>query len=120
MKTLLHFLHDERPWGSFDQFTNNEPSTVKILNVLPEKRLSLQKHAHREEYWRVLEGNGTVEIDQDTRELVPGDEVFIPIGTLHRLTGSPTGIRVLEIAFGNFDENDIERVSDDFGRITTP
>lgn len=118
MKTLPHFLHDDRPWGGFDQFTHNEPSTVKILHVLEGKRLSLQKHSRREEFWHVIEGNGSVQLHEETRKLTVGDEIFIPTGTLHRLTGGTSGIKVLEIAFGEFDESDIERVDDDFGRIT--
>jgi len=44
-----------------------------------------------------------------------GEEMFIPRNTLHRLS-SKKGGRVLEIAFGKFDENDIERVEDVYGR----
>ena len=43
---------------------------------------------------------------------------FIPIfrGQKHRLIGNETGGRVLEISFGKFDEKDIERFEDNYGR----
>lgn len=113
---LNNRAHDDRPWGAFDQFTHNELSTVKILTVDSGKRFSLQKHARRSEWWRVIEGSGTAQIDSLTREVTVGDEIEIPVGTLHRLTGGPAGIKVLEISLGEFDEHDIERVEDDFGR----
>lgn len=116
MSLLSHRFEEERPWGSYDRFTLNEPTTVKILHVAAGERFSLQKHAHRSEFWKVLEGDGIATIDSETREVHVGDEIEIPIGTVHRLEGGEHGIAVLEIGFGTFDESDIERLEDDFGR----
>lgn len=113
---LFDYYKEERPWGSFEQFTKQEASTVKILHVAAGKRFSLQRHKEREEFWRVIEGSGTLVVGDETREVSVGDEALIVKGALHRLTGGPNGIKVLEISFGTFDENDIERVEDDFGR----
>jgi mannose-6-phosphate isomerase-like protein (cupin superfamily) len=117
MSLLSNYHEEHRPWGSFEQFTLNEPTTVKILRVDAGKEFSLQKHAHRSEYWKVIEGDGTAFTDDEVREVRTGDVIEIPQGTLHRLKGGEHGIAVLEISFGDFDENDIERVEDDFGRV---
>jgi mannose-6-phosphate isomerase-like protein (cupin superfamily) len=117
MSLLNNRDHEERPWGTFTRFTENELSTVKILHINANMRLSLQKHANRSEFWRVIEGTGVAEIGGIPHDLVAGNEIEIPVGTLHRLAAGPHGIRVLEIALGEFDEKDIERVSDDFGRV---
>ena len=45
-----------------------------------------------------------------------GDEVVIPAKTKHRLEAGATALVVLEIARGTFDENDIVRVDDRYGR----
>lgn len=116
MSMLPHRFHEDRPWGSFDRFTSNEPSTVKIVRVSAGKRLSLQRHAKRAEFWRVIEGSGTATVEGAERAVTVGDEVEIPTGATHRLAGGENGIAVLEIAIGEFDENDIERLEDDFGR----
>jgi len=108
---------EERPWGGFERFTENEASTVKILRVAPEKRLSLQRHAKRAEYWRVLSGSGTAHVDGTDRAIAQEDTVEVPLGATHRLTAGHEGLTVLEIALGKFDENDIERLEDDFGRL---
>lgn len=112
-------IHSERPWGSFDQFTHNAPSTVKVIRVSAGKRLSLQRHAKRAEYWYALQGSGTATIEDAQEALVPEASVFVPQGAAHRLTAGSEGITVLEIAFGEFDEEDIERIEDDFGRVPT-
>lgn len=115
MNHSYHY-HENRPWGSFDQFTHNTQTTVKILHVSANKRLSLQKHKHRSEFWHVISGNGTVTIGTKELHAQQNDEFEIPIGTIHRITGGDEGIRLLEIATGKFDENDIIRIEDDFGR----
>lgn len=118
MNENLTRIHDERPWGSFDQFTKNTPSTVKTITVKSGMRLSLQRHQHRAEFWHCISGTGTAEVDGVSHPLSRGIEVFIPVGATHRLTASPEGVTILEIAFGEFDEEDIERIEDDFGRTS--
>jgi len=107
----------ERPWGEFEKFVENERVTVKIITVNAGQRLSLQRHDHRAEMWRALDHPVTAEIDGEPRTLVAGDTVLIPQGGVHRL-GNPGGepARILEIAFGDFDEADIERLEDDYSR----
>ncbi|MFZ1987622.1 MAG: phosphomannose isomerase type II C-terminal cupin domain [Minisyncoccia bacterium] len=119
MTMLSHRHHEDRPWGSFDQFSANEETTIKIVRVSPGKRLSLQKHTHRAEFWKVIEGDGIAQVGSEERPIALGDEIEIGVGTLHRLTGGTQGCAVLEIAFGAFDEGDIERIEDDFGREQT-
>lgn len=115
----LNRQHDDRPWGSFDRFTLNQESTVKLLTVLAGTRLSLQRHHKRAEFWHVVSGNGTAEVDGTAHPLTPGTEVSVPVGATHRLTGGSEDLVVLEIAFGHFDEDDIERLADDFGRAAS-
>lgn len=113
----LELVQVQRPWGSFDQFVTNETVTVKIITVLPGQRLSLQHHAHRGEMWRVLDG--PMDIRVDDRQVVgqPGETFWVPQGSVHRLGNSGSEpARILEVAFGHFDEADIERLDDDYTR----
>ncbi len=116
MNGLSHYHKEDRPWGSFEQFTLNEPSTVKIIIVKPGEAFSLQTHAHRSEFWRVVGGTGTVTVANTTHEASAGSEFFIKQGDTHRAEGGPDGLRFLEIAFGEFDEGDIKRLEDKYGR----
>jgi mannose-6-phosphate isomerase-like protein (cupin superfamily) len=108
---------DERPWGRFERFTLNTTSTVKCITVDPGHRLSLQRHELRDEWWTVLDMPLDVEIDGRSWTALPGERIWIPRGTSHRVAnaGSTPG-RFLEVAFGHFDEDDIERIDDDYTR----
>lgn len=111
----------ERPWGSFEQFVHNEAVTVKIITVAPKQRLSLQSHTQRDELWQVLDGPADVEVAGHAESVPKGGRAWIPRGSTHRLGNSGNAaVRVLEIAFGRFDENDIERLVDDYNRVTDP
>lgn len=112
-------LHVDKPWGSFDQFSLNEKSTVKILTCNPGHKLSLQKHEHRGELWVALDQGAVIEIDGRHHRPGIGESLWLPIGSTHRLScpeGHPHAVRILEISFGTFDESDIRRLEDNYGR----
>lgn len=108
---------EKRPWGGFEQFTFNEISTVKILTIKAKKRLSLQRHKKRKEFWRMLDNPAKITLGNKVIKAKKGDEFMIERGMNHRIEGLDKDVRVLEIAFGKFDEKDIVRIEDDFGRI---
>jgi len=107
----------ERPWGQFEQYTLNEPTTVKIITVLPGRRLSLQRHEHRGEFWKVVDGPMEIEVDDRAWSATTGETIWVPRGSTHRMGNSGHApARILEIAYGPFDEDDIERLEDDYSR----
>lgn len=116
MKKLPRFEEEVRPWGNFKRLTHNELSTVKIITVGPGQSISLQRHHHRDEYWYVFKGTGIIHIDGIDYEAHEGRDFFCPSGCTHRVSGGPEGTIFIEIAFGEFDENDIERLEDRYGR----
>ncbi|MBI1926848.1 phosphomannose isomerase type II C-terminal cupin domain [Candidatus Poribacteria bacterium] len=107
----------EKPWGRFIQYVLNEPVTVKILEVKVGEVLSYQFHNHRGELWVPLDDGACLKIDGQIRRPKPMELVFIPQGEKHQLIGEDKSYRVLEISFGYFDENDITRLEDKYGRV---
>ena len=106
-----------RPWGSFSQYAFNEDCTVSLMSVNPGQRLSLQSHTGRAELWIVLDDGATVQVGDSTTAHRAGDEIWIPPNTKHRLSCSgDSPVRVLEVAFGNWQQADITRYSDDYAR----
>jgi mannose-6-phosphate isomerase len=106
-----------RPWGSFAQYANNELCTVSLMTVLPGQRLSLQSHTGRAELWIVIDEGAVVQVGNTTREYQPGDEIWIPANEKHRLScKGALAVRVLEVAFGNWQQEDIQRYEDDYQR----
>lgn len=107
----------ERPWGSFKQYAHNHPCTVSLMTVQPGQRLSLQSHAGRAELWIVIDDGAVVQVGELERAHAAGDEIWIPAHEKHRLTcagGKP--VRVLEVAFGDWRQEDILRFADDYPR----
>jgi len=107
---------EDKPWGWFRVFGKNEPATIKILHVNQGEEFSLQKHAKREEFWRVLSGHPNITIGDKIISAGPGEEFVIEVNTLHRIEAGDETVEILEISKGKFDEKDVVRLKDDYGR----
>ena len=107
----------ERPWGSFKQFAHNQSCTVSLMTVLPGQRLSLQSHSGRAELWIVIDDGAVVQAGDEERVCLAGDEIWIARDQKHRLScRGTTPVRVLEVAFGDWQQEDIKRYADDYRR----
>lgn len=112
MKTLTV----KKPWGQFDQFTHNEISTVKIHSVNPHSSLSLQYHNDRTEFWYIISGHPIITIGENKINANPGDEFMVDKLEKHQIEAGDDVVKFLEICYGNFDEEDIVRIKDKYGR----
>jgi mannose-1-phosphate guanylyltransferase/mannose-6-phosphate isomerase len=107
-----------RPWGSFEQYAFNQEVTVSLMSVEPNQRLSLQSHTGRAELWIVLDQGAIIEVDDTVSHPKVGDKIWIPANAHHRLASDGRRVRVLEVAYGNWQQDDITRYADDFNRPT--
>ncbi|MAC85222.1 MAG: mannose-1-phosphate guanylyltransferase/mannose-6-phosphate isomerase [Arcobacter sp.] len=118
--TELHNIHltGHRPWGTYTVLTEQEGYKVKRIEVKPGKRLSLQKHYHRNEHWIVVSGTATVTVGTETRYVRPNESTYIKMGELHRLENEgKIPVILIEAQVGEYTgEDDIVRVDDDFKR----
>lgn len=105
----------KKPWGKFEEYSTNEKTTVKIVTVNKGQVLSLQSHKNRKEIWIALDNGLTALIGNKKKKLKKGEIVVIPKKTKHRISASKKA-RFLEISFGKFDEKDIIRYEDKYGR----
>ena len=98
----------------------------KILVVNPNSKLSWQYHHRRAEIWKVFRGEVGVSRSFDDNQnpfikLVTGDQIRLKKGERHRLIGLSDFAVIAEIwqhtdSNNPSDENDIVRISDDYGR----
>jgi len=112
-------VFDQRPWGSFTVLDEGERFKVKRIEVLPGKRLSYQKHAHRSEHWFVVGGTAKVTLNGEEIIVKNGEAVDIAVGTAHRVENPDEKelLIFIETQTGDyFGEDDIVRLEDDFGR----
>lgn len=111
-------IHEERPWGSFTVLHTDSSHQIKKLVVNPGMRLSLQSYKYRAEHWFIVSGSGLVQIENESIKVQQHNSVDIPIGAKHRIAcTSYDPLVFVEVQTGiSFDENDITRHEDDFGR----
>lgn len=107
-----------RPWGSWTALMHGDGFQIKLIEVKPGCKLSLQRHEHRAEHWVVVEGEATVTRDGQALSLALNESVHIPAGSVHRLENTGTGaLKVIEVAVGTYlGEDDIVRLDDDWER----
>jgi mannose-6-phosphate isomerase len=107
----------DKPWGSVATYAQNQPSTVRVITVEPGQETSVHFHRMRDETWVVLDPGLVVEIDGRSIETSPGDEFVVPAEQAHRIRcdGRSAG-RILEVAYGYTEEEDSQRLADDYGR----
>jgi mannose-1-phosphate guanylyltransferase/mannose-6-phosphate isomerase len=122
----------QRPWGWAEAFATSENCSVRVLTIYAGQKISLHRHLCRDELFIALDNGVGVDMSGDEFErgitgefdsrlksvtLEAGDSLLIPRGIWHRFHAPRTQIRVLEVAFGVYDEEfDIERLLDLYGR----
>ncbi|NNE66981.1 MAG: phosphomannose isomerase type II C-terminal cupin domain [Pyrinomonadaceae bacterium] len=112
---------DHRPWGSYYVLDEDDNYKVKRIEVLPQKRLSYQRHAHRAEHWYVVQGTAKVTLNGVEKLVNKGESVDIALGMAHRVENPDEKemLVFIETQTGDyFGEDDIVRIEDDFGRTS--
>jgi len=107
----------KRPWGYFNQFTKNEDTTVKVHYFRPNSSWSWQYHNHRAELWVILSGHPVVIIGKKKIKAKPGDEFMVARLEKHRVETKNDHVQILEICYGDFNEEDQVRLEDKYGRV---
>jgi mannose-1-phosphate guanylyltransferase len=108
-----------RPWGTYETLIDDNGYKIKRIVVKPGKRLSLQKHFHRNEHWIVVSGTAQVTVGDEGYLVRPNESTYIKMGQIHRLE-NPGKIPVvlIEAQVGQYTgEDDIIRLQDDFQRV---
>jgi len=108
-----------RPWGTYEILIDDKGYKIKRIVVKPGKRLSLQRHFHRNEHWIVVSGTAEVQVGNRTYFVCPNESTYIKMGEIHRLS-NPGKIPVIliEAQVGEYTgEDDIVRIEDDYKRV---
>lgn len=127
------FNLEVRPWGCYEVLYSDDKCKIKRIVVSPGKRLSLQSHKNRDETWKIISGKGLVEviirdfspniiklkIDMNDIEYFEDSSFYIKRNEKHRISNIGTEPLVfIETQTGDsFEEEDIVRYEDDYGRV---
>jgi mannose-1-phosphate guanylyltransferase/mannose-6-phosphate isomerase len=107
-----------RPWGSYTILEQGPRYKIKRVVVNPGGKISLQKHSHRSEHWVVVRGTAKIIIGDEEISVHENESAYVPKSTLHRLENEgKIPVEIIEVQNGEYlEEDDIERISDDYGR----
>lgn len=114
-------LSEPRPWGDFrvlaDAATGEQPIAVKILTIAPGQRLSLQTHQLRAEEWTPIDPGLQAQIGDTVHDLASHVTYRVETGQVHRIINPGSApARIVEVMYGTYREDDIERLDDDYAR----
>ncbi len=109
----------ERNWGNYIVLEEGPSYKIKIIEVSPGHRLSLQKHLHRSEHWVVISGVAKVTNGSSEKIIHVNESTYIPKNIIHRLENpGKIPLKIIEIQNGEYlEEEDIERFDDDYDRV---
>lgn len=105
-----------RPWGFYTVLVQKDNYKVKLINVLPKKKISLQKHLKRNEEWFVVSGIAKITYDKNEIYLKSGQTFKVKRGTPHRLENpsSKEVLEIIEVSKGKYlGEDDVIRLEED-------
>lgn len=108
-----------RPWGFYTVIQEGKGYKIKIIQVNPAAKLSLQMHYKRSEHWVVLSGKAIVTRGETPHHLNPGESIDIPVSVKHMLHNpGEEDLRIIEVQHGDYlEEDDIVRFEDIYGRV---
>lgn len=107
-----------RPWGWYKTLEMLPGFQVKVIEVNPGGRLSLQSHEQRSEHWVVVQGTATVTVDDTCKDYLVNEAIYIPLKAKHRLENlTHQAVQIVEVQVGAYlGEDDIKRYDDVYGR----
>ncbi len=114
-KKNIHY----RPWGKYVNLYKGKNFLIKELEIEYKGILSLQKHFYRSEHWVITEGNPKITLNKKKFPMSPGDYIFIPMGSIHRIENPfRKKVKIIEAQIGSIlKETDIVRFEDIYGRV---
>ena len=123
-KEISYNHFDYRPWGYYEVLAGGDNMGFKIKKIIvyPNKRLSLQSHNFRKEYWFCINGIGKAIVDNNLIciDSLTNTMVYVDIKQKHRLVNeSKSNLEIIEIQLGTYlGEDDIIRYEDDYNRVS--
>ena len=103
LKRKEHQVHltERRPWGSFTILQEGVGFKIKLIEIAPHKRLSLQRHKSRAEHWVVVAGSARVTSGKKNSLVESNQSIYIPEGVKHRLENfTKKPVRIVEVQTG--------------------
>ncbi|MGH2513264.1 MAG: cupin [Candidatus Limnocylindrales bacterium] len=110
-----------KPWGHELIWAQTDHYVGKLIVIEAGKRLSLQKHLHKDESILVISGRLRLHLEADDGSIEaiamgPGDHHRVAVGRIHRFEAIDR-TELVEVSTPQLD--DVIRLEDDYGREGT-
>jgi mannose-6-phosphate isomerase len=109
----------DKPWGYELWWAQTDKYVGKVIHVTAGHALSLQYHNQKVETILLYSGKLLFEIQEGERlvgrEMLPGERIHVPAGTIHRMTALEDS-DLFEVSTPEVD--DVVRLGDRYGRET--
>lgn len=100
-----------RPWGNHTVLDATMNYKIKKVIIKPGRRLSTQRHYHRNEHWIVVRGTALVSLNGEKSLLRTNESTFIPMGEEHSVENpGKIDLCLIEVQVGEYiNEDDVIR-----------
>jgi len=107
----------EKPWGYYTDYFRSEKVVFKKIVIYPRQSISYQMHHKREEFWYIVQGRGTMRLNNSHWKASPGSYFHIKKNDSHQMINEgDEDVVAYEMQFGKCSEDDIKRIEDEYGR----
>ena len=89
----------EKSWGCFRVLDMEEESVTIKVTLQPGHQMNYHSHAHRDEIWNVISGEGRTIVDGMEQKVSAGDVVTMAAGCRHTIIAD-TMLQVIEVQLG--------------------
>lgn len=96
-----------RPWGNHTILDSTENYKIKKVIIKPGRKLSTQRHYHRNEHWIVVRGTALVSVNGKESLLRTNESTFIRMGDEHSVENpGKIDLCLIEVQAGDYVKED--------------
>lgn len=89
----------EKSWGSFRVLDIEDESMTIKVTLMPGHKMNYHSHEHRDEVWTIIQGNGQAILDDEVKDVGPGDVLTMKAGCKHTIA-AVTELKLIEVQLG--------------------
>ena len=89
----------EKSWGSFRVLDIEDESMTIKVTLMPGHKMNYHSHEHRDEVWTIIQGNGQAILDDEIKDVRPGDVLTMKAGCKHTIA-AVTELKLIEVQLG--------------------
>jgi mannose-6-phosphate isomerase-like protein (cupin superfamily) len=88
------------------EYLHTDVQSLAEASLGPGQATRRHYHARSEEIYLIVDGNGELEVESETRSVAAGDAILIPPGSWHELRAGSDGVRLLCCCVPPYSDDD--------------